>query len=67
MKTLRLSFYMMQVIASMMVILFWGICPLFRCFLNHSDNFCKICFTVLIFVGVALLRLSIAELREALK
>lgn len=67
MKFLRLSFCWGQVIASILITLGLGIVPLVRCFLNHSDNFYKFCFSILIYVGVTLLlRPSIAELREAL-
>lgn len=68
MNIIRLSFYWGQVIAALLITLFLGIVPLVRCFLNHSDNFYKICFSILIYVGISLLlRPGIKELREALK
>ena len=68
MKFFRLSFYWGQVIASILITLVLGIVPLLLCFRNHSDNFYKLCFSLMIYIGITLLlRPSIAELREALK
>lgn len=68
MKISRLTICWGQLIASITATIILGIAPLVRSILNHSDNFYKICFTVLICVGLAaLINPSISELREALK
>ncbi len=66
MNILRLSFYWSQVIGAFVITIGMGLMPLIRCILNHSDNFYKICFSILIYVGIRLLIMpSVKELREA--
>lgn len=67
MRTIRLTFHWMQVIAAALMTLGLGLLPFVRCLIGHYSKIHIICFLPLIMIGLALLRLSIGELREAQK
>lgn len=68
MNILRLSFYWSQVIGAFVITIGMGLMPLIRCIINNSDNIYKICFSIIVYVGIRLMIMpSVKELREAQK
>lgn len=68
MNILRLAYYWAMAIGAVCITIGLGILPLVRCIINHSDNFYKICFSIIVYVGIKLMIMpSVKELREAQK
>lgn len=68
MNIIHFTYHWCMFIGAVLITIGLGLMPLIRCIINNSDNIYKICFSIIVYVGIHLMIMpSVKELREAQK
>lgn len=68
MNIIHFTYHWSMFIGAILITIGLGLIPLIRCIINNSDNIYKICFSIIVYVGIRLMIMpSVKELREAQK